>query len=167
MAYQSEVIVDAQPQAMGTSYTFSSQGSWNSDLCDCCSDMGICLCGTFVPCILACRVSEQANECCCLPFLPGTLIALRTGVREKYHIEVGSTGSQIQIECRERRGVAILWGLLGWGKAKAQPGLMDTYLSSQNLPFGLQGSILEDWMVMSCCPLCGLCQLARELNQRN
>ncbi|KAJ7304007.1 hypothetical protein JRQ81_011525 [Phrynocephalus forsythii] len=116
MAYQTEVVVGSQPQPMGTSYTFSSQGTWTSDLCDCCSDMGICLCGTFVPCVLACRVSEQAGECCCLPYLPGTLIALRTGVRERYHIE---------------------------------------------------GSICDDWVVMACCPLCGLCQLARELNNKN
>ncbi|XP_062996045.1 cornifelin homolog isoform X2 [Elgaria multicarinata webbii] len=116
MAYQTEVIIDAQPQPTGTSYTFRSEENWNSDLCDCFSDMGICLCGTFVPCVLACRVAQQANECCCLPYLPGTLIAMRTGVREKYHI---------------------------------------------------QGSILKDWIVMACCPLCGLCQLSRELNQRN
>ncbi|XP_066495168.1 cornifelin isoform X2 [Tiliqua scincoides] len=115
MAYQTEVVIDSQPQGVSTSYTFSNQGTWNSDLCDCCADMGICLCATFVPCILACRVSEQAGECCCLPYLPGTLIALRTGVRERYHIE---------------------------------------------------GSICEDWMVMACCPLCGLCQLSRELNHR-
>ncbi|XP_026571192.1 cornifelin [Pseudonaja textilis] len=114
MAYQSEVIIDGQPQPAGTSYSFNSQGSWNSDLCDCCSDMGICLCAAFVPCILACRVAEQAGETCCLPFLPGSMIALRTGVRGKYRI---------------------------------------------------QGSICDDWMVMSCCPLCGLCQMARELNR--
>ncbi|XP_077192857.1 cornifelin [Paroedura picta] len=116
MAYQTEMIIDAQPQPMGNNYTFSSQGAWSSDLCDCCTDMGVCLCATFVPCILACRVSEQAGEFFCLPCLPGTLIALRTGVREKYHIE---------------------------------------------------GSICDDWMVMSCCPLCGLCQLSRELSNRN
>ncbi|KAK9394417.1 cornifelin like [Crotalus adamanteus] len=87
MAYQSEVIIDAQPQPAGTSYTFNNQGNWNSELCDCCSDMGICLCATFIPCVLACRVSEQAGESCCLPFLPGSLIALRTGVRGKYGIQ--------------------------------------------------------------------------------
>ncbi|XP_070619872.1 cornifelin [Erythrolamprus reginae] len=114
MAYQSEVIIDSQPQTAGTNYTFNNQGSWNSELCDCCSDLGICLCATFIPCVLACRVSEQAGETCCLPFLPGSMIALRTGVRGKYQIE---------------------------------------------------GSICEDWVVMACCPLCGLCQMARELNR--
>ncbi|XP_034973484.1 cornifelin homolog [Zootoca vivipara] len=116
MAYQTEFIIDAQPKAADTSYTLSNQGAWNTELCDCCSDMGICLCGTFVPCILACRVSEQAGECCCLPYLPGTIVALRTSVRERFQIG---------------------------------------------------GSICEDWVVMACCPLCGLCQLARELNNKN
>ncbi|XP_067318072.1 cornifelin homolog [Anolis sagrei] len=116
MAYQTEII-SSQPQGgMTTSYTFSSQGAWGSDLCDCCGDMGACLCATFVPCVFACRVAEQAGECCCLPYLPGSLVALRTGVRERYHIE---------------------------------------------------GSICSDWVVMSCCPLCGLCQLSRELNNKN
>ncbi|XP_053123467.1 uncharacterized protein LOC128332772 isoform X4 [Hemicordylus capensis] len=73
------------------------------------------LCATFIPCILACHVAEEAGESCCLPCLPGSLIALRTDVRARYHI---------------------------------------------------QGSICEDWVVMTCCPLCGLCQLSRQLNKR-
>ncbi|XP_053123468.1 cornifelin homolog isoform X5 [Hemicordylus capensis] len=115
MSYQTEVIIDSQPQATGTSYTLNSQEDWNSDLCDCCSDIKLCLCATFIPCILACHVAEEAGESCCLPCLPGSLIALRTDVRARYHI---------------------------------------------------QGSICEDWVVMTCCPLCGLCQLSRQLNKR-
>ncbi|XP_044138647.1 cornifelin homolog [Bufo gargarizans] len=76
--------VSAQPQAMQGYSTSTSQ--WNSDVMDCCEDMGICLCGAFVPCILACRVASDFGECCCLPCLPGTLLAMRTGVRERYHI---------------------------------------------------------------------------------
>ncbi|XP_069598743.1 cornifelin homolog [Ranitomeya imitator] len=105
--------ISQQPQAMQYATT-SSQ--WNSDVMDCCEDMGICLCGTFVPCILACRVASDYGECCCLPFLPGTLIAMRTGLREKYHIP---------------------------------------------------GSICNDWVCFACCGQCTLCQMARELKQRN
>ncbi|XP_040182791.1 cornifelin homolog A-like [Rana temporaria] len=74
--------VTMQPQAM-QAYTTSQ---WSSDIMNCCEDMGICLCGTFIPCILACRVASDFGECCCLPILPGTLLALRTGIRERYHI---------------------------------------------------------------------------------
>ncbi|XP_058865375.1 cornifelin homolog [Acipenser ruthenus] len=111
MSYPPEVIT-SQQQVSITSYTVTnSTESWSSNVCDCCDDMGICLCGTFVPCILSCRVAEDYGECCLLPCLPGTMLAMRTGMREKYHI---------------------------------------------------QGSICDDWVVMFCLPLCGLCQMARE-----
>uniref|UniRef100_A0A6I8Q8I2 Cornifelin, gene 2 n=1 Tax=Xenopus tropicalis TaxID=8364 RepID=A0A6I8Q8I2_XENTR len=68
-------------------FTVSAPSKWSSDTCDCCNDAGICLCGAFVPCILACRVAKDYGECCCLPCLFGTSIAMRTGIRERYHIE--------------------------------------------------------------------------------
>ncbi|PIO32845.1 Cornifelin-like protein, partial [Aquarana catesbeiana] len=74
----------SQPQAMQGFTT--SKSEWNSEVMDCCEDMGICLCGTFVPCILACRVASDYGECCCLPFIGGALLAMRTGMRERYHI---------------------------------------------------------------------------------
>ncbi|XP_064155100.1 cornifelin homolog [Anguilla rostrata] len=115
MAYQTEVI-SAQPQMTVTSYTLSSSPTdWSSNVCDCCDDCGICLCGAFLPCILGCKVAQDQGESCCLPFLPGALIALRTGIRGKYNIS---------------------------------------------------GSICDDWMIMSCLPLCGLCQMAREQKMR-
>uniref|UniRef100_A0A8C5QHI5 Cornifelin n=1 Tax=Leptobrachium leishanense TaxID=445787 RepID=A0A8C5QHI5_9ANUR len=64
-----------------------ANGEWDSEVCDCCKDTSTCLCGAFVPCILACRVASAYGECCCLPFLCGTLVALRTGIRERYHIK--------------------------------------------------------------------------------
>ncbi|PIO10513.1 hypothetical protein AB205_0177740 [Aquarana catesbeiana] len=102
----------SQPQA-AQGYSASS-GQWNSEVMDCCEDMGICtysrfynvlspadsliqrcgsaplpgLCGAFIPCILACKVATQYGECCCLPFLGGTVMAMRTGMRERYHIPV-------------------------------------------------------------------------------
>lgn len=46
------------------------------------------LCGTFAPLCLACRISDDFGECCCAPYLPGGLHSLRTGMRERYHIQV-------------------------------------------------------------------------------
>ncbi|KAF1388157.1 hypothetical protein PFLUV_G00087300 [Perca fluviatilis] len=78
-------------------------------------DCGICLCATFVPCILGCKVAQDNGDSYCLPFLPGTMIALRTSIRSKYHID---------------------------------------------------GSVCDDWVIMACLPLCGLCQMAREQKRR-
>ncbi|XP_041843053.1 cornifelin homolog [Melanotaenia boesemani] len=85
MAFQSNVV-NSQPVVV-TQYTVSSGLSdWSTDVCDCCDDCGICLCGTFIPCILGCKVAQDSGECCCLPFLPGVSIALRTSIRSKYNI---------------------------------------------------------------------------------
>ncbi|KYO19173.1 prenylated Rab acceptor protein 1 isoform A [Alligator mississippiensis] len=93
MSYQTEIIVDSQPGPLGPGAVFSvgalPGGAWSSELCDCCSDVGTCLCGALVPCILASRVSERFGQTCLLPCLPGALVALRTGIRERYRIEVG------------------------------------------------------------------------------
>uniref|UniRef100_A0A3B3QAL0 Cornifelin n=1 Tax=Paramormyrops kingsleyae TaxID=1676925 RepID=A0A3B3QAL0_9TELE len=116
MEYQANVMT-SQPQVTITSYTMTSQSSeWSSNLCDCCQDCGIGLCGAFIPCVLGCKVAEDHGETCCLVFLPGALVALRTSIRDKYRIS---------------------------------------------------GSICGDWVVMSCVPLCGLCQMAREQRMRS
>uniref|UniRef100_A0A8C8S396 Cornifelin n=1 Tax=Pelusios castaneus TaxID=367368 RepID=A0A8C8S396_9SAUR len=99
MAFQSEVVMGVQPGPVGTSYSNSAPSSWNSDLCDCCADMGVCLCGTFVPCILAAQVSKDFGESCFLPCLPGTILALRTGVRERYHIQGSICGDWVAMVC--------------------------------------------------------------------
>lgn len=59
------------------------------------------LCGTFAPLCLACRISDDFGECCCAPYLPGGLHSLRTGMRERYHIQV-----------RASRGPG--WGRTSW-----------------------------------------------------
>lgn len=51
------------------------------------------LCGTFAPLCLACRISDDFGECCCAPYLPGGLHSLRTGMRERYRIQVRAGGS--------------------------------------------------------------------------
>uniref|UniRef100_A0A8C6T9G6 Cornifelin n=1 Tax=Neogobius melanostomus TaxID=47308 RepID=A0A8C6T9G6_9GOBI len=115
MAYQPNVI-NTQPQVTVTQYSVSSGSSeWNSNVCDCCDDCGICLCASFIPCILGCKVAQDNGDSCCIPFLPGAMIALRTSIRSRYHIS---------------------------------------------------GSVCDDWVVMACCPLCGLCQMAREQKSR-
>lgn len=54
------------------------------------------LCATFIPCILGCKVAQDNGDSCCLPFLPGAMIALRTSIRSKYNIEVSV---QVQNQC--------------------------------------------------------------------
>ncbi|XP_030068726.1 cornifelin homolog A [Microcaecilia unicolor] len=99
MAYQTEII-SSQPQGTTTYIvTGGGQSSWNSDMCDCCADMEVCLCGTFCPCILACRVAQDFGECLCLPCLPGALVALRTGVRERYRIEGSICCDWVAMDC--------------------------------------------------------------------
>ncbi|KAM3613797.1 uncharacterized protein V6R79_005162 [Siganus canaliculatus] len=88
MAFQSNVI-SSQPQVTVTQYSVSQGSSdWNSNVCDCCEDCGICLCATFVPCILACKVAQDNGDSCCVPFLPGAMIALRTSIRSRYNIGI-------------------------------------------------------------------------------
>ncbi|XP_073425975.1 cornifelin homolog B-like [Dendrobates tinctorius] len=79
--------VTVQPQVVQV-YTHSTPfaSRWSSDVMECCKDIGVCLCGTFCPLILACKVASDFGECCCLPMVGGTMLALRTGIRERYHI---------------------------------------------------------------------------------
>uniref|UniRef100_A0A8C6XXE8 Cornifelin n=1 Tax=Naja naja TaxID=35670 RepID=A0A8C6XXE8_NAJNA len=46
-----------------------------------------CICGSLAPCILACQVSANLGEFCCLPCLPGAMVAARTALREQLRIE--------------------------------------------------------------------------------
>lgn len=119
MEFQPNVIT-LQPQVNVTQYNASAGSSeWNTSVCDCCEDCGICtclhgflwehdkayqqcnmnrnmimhlsppgLCGTFIPCILACKVAQDSDESCCLPCLPGAMIALRTSIRHRHNIGV-------------------------------------------------------------------------------
>nr|XP_014594485.2 cornifelin isoform X1 [Equus caballus] len=82
--------VTSQPQCASSSYQ-TQLSDWHTGLTDCCNDMPICLCGTFAPLCLACRISDDFGECCCAPYLPGGLHSIRTGMRERYHIQ-GSVG---------------------------------------------------------------------------
>ncbi|XP_069057507.1 cornifelin homolog A-like [Pleurodeles waltl] len=88
-------IVTNQPQSMGYG---THTNTWHSGMMDCMDDMGICLCGTFVPCILMCRISKKFGENLCLPCLPGSLLALETAMRERWHIK-GSICKDFFCQC--------------------------------------------------------------------
>ncbi|XP_059007152.1 cornifelin [Mustela lutreola] len=92
--------VTSQPQCASSCYQ-TQLSDWHTGLTDCCNDMPVCLCGTFAPLCLACRISDDFGECCCAPYLPGGLHSLRTGMRERYHIQV-----------RASRGPG--WGRTSW-----------------------------------------------------
>ncbi|XP_034293912.1 cornifelin homolog A-like [Pantherophis guttatus] len=76
-----------QPSASNPSSCRAPYRDWKSDLTDCCVDKQICICGTFAPCVLACQVATGLGECCCLPLLPGAMVAARTALREQLRIE--------------------------------------------------------------------------------
>uniref|UniRef100_A0A8C5S340 Placenta-specific gene 8 protein n=1 Tax=Laticauda laticaudata TaxID=8630 RepID=A0A8C5S340_LATLA len=71
-------VVVTQPQMRVTVQT----NNWQTGLCDCCSDHGVCLCGMFCFYCLACQVAAEMNECCCC----GATVAMRAVYRTKYNI---------------------------------------------------------------------------------
>ncbi|KAI5933231.1 Placenta-specific gene 8 protein [Manis javanica] len=75
---QSPVVVVTQPMSGSMPQT----SNWQTGMCDCFSDCGVCLCGTFCFLCLACQVAADMNECC----LCGTSVAMRTLYRTRYGI---------------------------------------------------------------------------------
>ncbi|PIO11793.1 hypothetical protein AB205_0047710, partial [Aquarana catesbeiana] len=101
------------------------------------------LCGTFVPCILACKIASDYGECCCLPILGGATLAMRTGIRERYHIPV-----RVRLSIRHKVISSVFT------------------IKIFSSVFFLQGSICNDWVRLVFCGPCALCQMARELKAR-
>ncbi|XP_046553656.1 cornifelin homolog [Haliotis rubra] len=63
---------------------------WSSGLFGCFDDIGTCLCGTFCSLCLECQVAMKMGEHCCVPVcVPGAIITMRTGMRERHHIHGG------------------------------------------------------------------------------
>lgn len=63
----------------------------NSQSCE--INMRICLspaglCASLVLRILGCKVAQDNGDSCCVPILPGAMIALRISIRSRYHIGV-------------------------------------------------------------------------------
>ncbi|XP_046907787.1 cornifelin homolog A isoform X2 [Hypomesus transpacificus] len=61
-------------------------GGWSTGLLDVCGDVTTCLLGAVVPCCLDLSLAHHFGECVCLPLLPGSTLALRVGIRERYKI---------------------------------------------------------------------------------
>ncbi|EPY76931.1 placenta-specific gene 8 protein-like protein, partial [Camelus ferus] len=78
MQAASPVVIVTQP----TSGPVLQTSNWQTGMCDCFSDCGVCLCGTFCFTCLAIQVASDMNECC----LCGTSVAMRTLYRTRYGI---------------------------------------------------------------------------------
>ncbi|KAJ8401869.1 hypothetical protein AAFF_G00374500 [Aldrovandia affinis] len=55
---------------------------FQSGLCDCCDDCGICCCGWWCHLCLGCSIASDMDECC----LCGVNMAMRSVYRTKYNI---------------------------------------------------------------------------------
>ncbi|XP_076999092.1 placenta-specific gene 8 protein [Tamandua tetradactyla] len=78
MQAQSHVVIVTQPGGSVVPQT----SNWQTSACDCFSDFGVCLCGTFCFMCLACQIASDLNECC----LCGATVAMRTLYRTRYGI---------------------------------------------------------------------------------
>ncbi|XP_028322346.1 cornifelin homolog A [Gouania willdenowi] len=61
-------------------------GDWSSGLGDVCQDQNTCILGAVMPCFLDLSLAHQNGECVCTPLLPGSTLATRVGMRERYKI---------------------------------------------------------------------------------
>ncbi|XP_067413449.1 placenta-specific gene 8 protein [Emydura macquarii macquarii] len=75
----SQPVVFLQPQF---SVPAAQNSAWQTGLMDCCTDCGVCLCGTFCYYCLGCQVASAMDECC----LCGSSVAMRSLYRTKYGI---------------------------------------------------------------------------------
>ncbi|XP_014643327.1 PREDICTED: placenta-specific gene 8 protein-like [Ceratotherium simum simum] len=80
MQSSAPVVIVTQPGSGRIAQT----SNWQTGMCDCFSDCGVCFCGTFCFMCLACQVASDMNECC----LCGTSVAMRTLYRTRYGIPV-------------------------------------------------------------------------------
>ncbi|KAL2304761.1 hypothetical protein Nmel_006716 [Mimus melanotis] len=96
----SQPVVTVQPQ-----FSVAQQPAhWQTGLMDCCTDCGVCLCGSFcLPC-LACEVAGDMRECC----LCGSSVALRTMYRTRYNIPGSIMGDYWAICCCTPRAICQL-----------------------------------------------------------
>ncbi|XP_064619611.1 cornifelin-like [Lineus longissimus] len=73
-------LVTSQPQPLR---------EWSTDLFACCVDFKTCCCAICCLGCLVSKVNDRMGECCCVPYLPGGMLALRTKMRERYRIQGG------------------------------------------------------------------------------
>ncbi|XP_075457153.1 PLAC8-like protein 1 [Ascaphus truei] len=62
-------------------------GDWSTGLFSAFSDKTVCACGLFLLPCLECHLTRIYGECPCFPLLPGSLLALRVGIRERHKIQ--------------------------------------------------------------------------------
>nr|XP_057943377.1 PLAC8-like protein 1 isoform X1 [Doryrhamphus excisus] len=62
-------------------------GDWSTGLFDVDADQTTCFIGAVAPCCLDLILAHLYGECLCLPLLPGSTIAMRVALRERYKIQ--------------------------------------------------------------------------------
>ncbi|KAH9513627.1 hypothetical protein Btru_041633 [Bulinus truncatus] len=81
------IIITAQPGATGGR---PPQRDWSSGVCDCCSDMSVCLMGWCCPLCLECSIARDLGDPFCDSFLlmcaPAALFGLRANMRGRENI---------------------------------------------------------------------------------
>uniref|UniRef100_A0A1A7XH58 PLAC8-like 1 n=1 Tax=Iconisemion striatum TaxID=60296 RepID=A0A1A7XH58_9TELE len=61
-------------------------GDWSTSLFDVCGDKTSCILGALMPLCLDLSLAHHYGECLCIPLLPGSTVAMRVGIRERYKI---------------------------------------------------------------------------------
>ncbi|XP_061818549.1 uncharacterized protein [Nerophis lumbriciformis] len=62
-------------------------GTWSTGLLDFDADTSTCVVGAVAPCCLDLSLAHQYGESVCLPLLPGSTVAMRVALRERYKIQ--------------------------------------------------------------------------------
>ncbi|ETE59359.1 Placenta-specific gene 8 protein, partial [Ophiophagus hannah] len=141
--------------------------NWQTDLCDCFSDCGVCLCGMFCfPC-LSCQVATAMNECCCC----GASVAISRQM-SCFMLDPGSIcGDTCIVGCFPGLYGMFCFQCLAMQVAAnmneccccgATVAMRAVYRTKYNIP----GSICEDTFIVGCCPTLSLCQIQRDINRR-
>ncbi|KAM9378030.1 placenta-specific gene 8 protein [Phaethornis superciliosus] len=71
------------------------EGQWQTGLMDCCTDWGVCLCGTFCFYCLSCEVAGDMSQC----FMCGSSMAMRTLYRTRYNIPGSLLDDYMAVMC--------------------------------------------------------------------
>ncbi|XP_056450471.1 cornifelin homolog B isoform X1 [Gadus chalcogrammus] len=74
-------------------------GDWSTGLFDISGDGTTCVLGAVAPCCLGMSVAHQYGETLCLPMLPGSALALRVGIRERYKIRGSICDDWVTVCC--------------------------------------------------------------------
>ncbi|KAF7206201.1 PLAC8-like 1 [Nothobranchius furzeri] len=61
-------------------------GDWSTSLFNVCGDKTSCILGALMPVCLDLSLAHHYGECLCIPLLPGSTLAMRVGIRERYKI---------------------------------------------------------------------------------